>query len=62
MMIQKALNVTNAQFDLTMCEADTDKACKHNGVTLKTCFSMQNNIYTLKNKVIKFTHHQVMIT
>ena len=35
MMIQKALNVTKAQFELTICEADADKTWKHNGVNFK---------------------------
>ena len=33
MMIQKALNVTKEKFELTICEDDSDKTWKHNGVT-----------------------------
>ena len=49
MMIQKALNVTKAQFELTICEGDTNKTWKHNGVTLnKRIFYDELNIHSEK--------------
>ena len=49
MMIQKSLNVRNGQFELTICEADTDKTWKHNGVTLnKRLFYAELNIHCEK--------------
>ena len=48
-MIQKALNVTKGQFELSICEADTDKTCKNNGVTLnKRLFYAELNIHSEK--------------